>query len=665
MDILKAFYKSLKNSTDVKQSALQLLSIFPYNFTYDKSTNAFIMYICSYIYVSQENQYIYTITSIVAKIFIRLNENKYSEILNQYLNALSVYCFDIVWTWYKYNKVDKQIFYAISTVISNMNFSANNLDKVINIDNYYDNIVIGNGTSAGVYVNDFDVKETVLVIDQGQYITYDPVVSKGKSSELYNIFPLLPAEIHKNIKKFLNELNISSESPKYKQSYNLYSTDGTIRRIYGGSAVGGASTHNYMQTVMYSKTFFDKTEIIGGSNWSCDKMYKRFRSITTYDSNFIDNKIHITQEEESPFLTTLLELIKNHPPSSDEDIEMTFDYNNGYNNVLAITSQMYTYKNFIRCSVSAAFTPLTKLCFIGYTQNNSGIWMNIEKPNIIYLTNTFVTKINIESNIATSVVTSNGIVKANRIICSAGAVGSCQVIQNSGIGNPEVLERANTQILITNTNVGKFYNHYGPFIQFHLHNPISTENEPKGTTWSMAFLKMLPQYISRSIQCIFQLSVEPDDNEITDFQILCFIVQPNQHGCINITRSNGEPMIIYNFYENENDLHLARSIIEYFNDLFSDIATMTYPSQDVVNDTDKLKQYLLTYNNISPGTIIADHMCGTLALGKVVDKNFRVMGMKNLYVVDNSVWPIIPDGNTEAAALIVGKMFGEYLKKCN
>lgn len=257
--------------------------------------------------------------------------------------------------------------------------------------------------------------------------------------------------------------------------------------------------------------------------------------------------------------------------------------------------------------------------------------------------------------------------RGTKIISSAGTIDSAQILQNSGIGHSLILEKANTPVIIDNKYVGKFYTHYGSFINFELKKELSPIGEPIGTTWSMAFLKLLPQYLSRSIEAIFSLEVAPNLTSIKNFMVTIFIVQPEEHGTINITRSNGEPNIVYNFYNNDKDLELIRATIEYFYNTFKDIAIMTYPNPDVITDSNKLKDFLGSYhyvnNTTTPGTYLSYHMCGSLPVGKVVTNNLRVMGIKNLYVVDNSVWPIIPDGNTEAAALMVGKLFSDYLRR--
>jgi len=679
MDQLTSFYKSCEdyNRTKdyelVKKSSLELLFIVPYNFVYLENTNAFIVYVCSYVYVSKPDTRAYDIIAKITRIFIKNNSKEYSEVINQYLGALYVYGYDLIWYWHVKSIVNSDIVKAISSIIRNLKLSMNNLCSKLCIKSCYDNIVIGCGTASLVYIKSFPQEQSVLVIEQGQYITYDPVISEGKSFELYKIISQFPKQAADNILNFLSSLSVLGEGTKFMAYYNSNSSKGPLaniidgRRLYAGTTIGGSSTHNYMQTVSYSKDFFDKVEAIAGRNWSYEAMSKRFESVTTDNYSFTDDKVHYTQEKESTFLTQLLEMIKDKPPPSDVGIPLTFDYNQGYNNVLATTTKMYTYSNFSRCSTPAALLPLTKVRYMGKTHNNVGVWKHEDQNNVTYLANAFVTKINISNCIATSVLTSIGEIRGTKIISSAGTIDSAQILQNSGIGHSLILEKANTPVIIDNKYVGKFYTHYGSFINFELKKELSPIGEPIGSTWSMAFLKLLPQYLSRSIEAIFSLEVAPNLTSIKNFMVTIFIVQPEEHGTINITRSNGEPNIVYNFYNNDKDLELIRATIEYFYNTFKDIAIMTYPNPDVITDSNKLKDFLGSYhyvnNTTTPGTYLSYHMCGSLPVGKVVTNNLRVMGIKNLYVVDNSVWPIIPDGNTEAAALMVGKLFSDYLRR--
>ena len=47
----------------------------------------------------------------------------------------------------------------------------------------------------------------------------------------------------------------------------------------------------------------------------------------------------------------------------------------------------------------------------------------------------------------------------------------------------------------------------------------------------------------------------------------------------------------------------------------------------------------------------------------VVDQNLRVHGIKNLRVIDASVMPMIPSGNTYAATMMIAEKGSEIIKQ--
>jgi len=55
------------------------------------------------------------------------------------------------------------------------------------------------------------------------------------------------------------------------------------------------------------------------------------------------------------------------------------------------------------------------------------------------------------------------------------------------------------------------------------------------------------------------------------------------------------------------------------------------------------------------------HSVGTCKMGlendtmAVVDTNLKVIGINNLRVVDNSIMPLVPNGNTNAPAIMIGE----------
>lgn len=54
-------------------------------------------------------------------------------------------------------------------------------------------------------------------------------------------------------------------------------------------------------------------------------------------------------------------------------------------------------------------------------------------------------------------------------------------------------------------------------------------------------------------------------------------------------------------------------------------------------------------------TLTMYHPVGTCAVGSVVDKNFRVLGLNSLYIADGSVLPNLPSANPNAAIMMVAE----------
>jgi choline dehydrogenase len=55
------------------------------------------------------------------------------------------------------------------------------------------------------------------------------------------------------------------------------------------------------------------------------------------------------------------------------------------------------------------------------------------------------------------------------------------------------------------------------------------------------------------------------------------------------------------------------------------------------------------------------HPVGTCAIGSVVDASLRVKGVDGLRVVDASVMPTIPNGNTQAATFMIAERAAEFI----
>ena len=63
----------------------------------------------------------------------------------------------------------------------------------------------------------------------------------------------------------------------------------------------------------------------------------------------------------------------------------------------------------------------------------------------------------------------------------------------------------------------------------------------------------------------------------------------------------------------------------------------------------------LCYIQCDPAGMVVIHLAGTCQLGKVVDSKLRVLGTRGLRVVDASVMPSLPSGNTHATTMMIAE----------
>ncbi|CAG5081823.1 Similar to Gld: Glucose dehydrogenase [FAD [Cotesia congregata] len=62
-------------------------------------------------------------------------------------------------------------------------------------------------------------------------------------------------------------------------------------------------------------------------------------------------------------------------------------------------------------------------------------------------------------------------------------------------------------------------------------------------------------------------------------------------------------------------------------------------------------------------TLTSYHPAGTCKLGSVVDNSFRILGTKNLFVVDASILPSLPSGNINAAVMMIASKAADLINK--
>jgi choline dehydrogenase len=158
------------------------------------------------------------------------------------------------------------------------------------------------------------------------------------------------------------------------------------------------------------------------------------------------------------------------------------------------------------------------------------------------------------------------------------------------------------------------------------------------------------------------------------------LLNPQSVGSVTIQSGNSFQIAAADdgFYQNLADLdNMKSAIITYIQDLLTQLAGVDPPYYqpilgDPINEvilsgynSDVVEQYVKNNTNLSMDACDFTSHCkmAPLSAGGVVDGNTCVYGTKNVFVADNSICPVIPDINTEAAAMMIGWRSSEILKR--
>ncbi|KAA8493408.1 Alcohol dehydrogenase, acceptor [Porphyridium purpureum] len=309
------------------------------------------------------------------------------------------------------------------------------------------------------------------------------------------------------------------------------------------------------------------------------------------------------------------------------------------------------------------------------------------------LTNDVVRRIVIEKSTAIGVETARaGIIRARRqVILSAGAIGSPHLLQVSGIGPAELLERHGVRVLHDLDGVGKdLHDHLQMRPVYKLSN-IDTLNTraaslqgkirilleyltSRSGPLSMApsqlglFVKASPELDVPDLQFHFQpLSLDRFGAPLHAFNAVTLSVchlQPTSRGTVELSsaRIEDKPRINPAYLSSAYDRAVVSRALDWCRRIMSTKIMQEFEpvehspgTQYGEHDVDSL---VTTMAKISTSIY---HPVGTCAMGAVCDERLRVRGIHNLSVVDASVMPRITSGNTNSPVLMLAEKGAEMI----
>jgi len=447
-----------------------------------------------------------------------------------------------------------------------------------------------------------------------------------------------------------------------------------------GKTLGGSSSINGLLYIRGQREDYDHWRQLGNAGWSYEDVLPYFKRSERQEKGAdeyhgADGPLSVSNMRAHSKLCEAL-----ISAAGETGIPRTDDFN-GANQEGAGYFQL-TARNGRRCSTAVAFLNPVR-----------------HRRNLEITTHALVERLVIEDGHATGIAFSvkgaprhAGLKPGGEIILSAGAIGSPQILQLSGIGPGERLKaldipvaadlpgvgenlqdhlqvRAVYEVNIPTLNdqINNFFRRMAIGIRYVLRRtgPMSM-----GASQVCIFAKSRPGLETPDIQFHFQpLSADKPGIEMHGFSGITLSVcqlRPESRGSIVLASPDpkAHPAIHPNYLATPLDRETALNGLKLTRNLVAADALAPFivrehlPGPDVQSDD----QLLHSARNIAQ-TIY--HPTSTCKMGKdamaVVDERLRVRGVRALRIADASIMPTITSGNTNAPTIMIGEKAAEMI----
>lgn len=489
--------------------------------------------------------------------------------------------------------------------------------------------------------------------------------------------------------KMPSALAIPMNTKRFNWGYESVAEPHIGRRVipcYRGKGLGGSSSINGMVFVRGNPSDIDDWEAKGATGWNyqnCLPYYKRLERWQGGETEFRGGAgpIAVTTGNDmrlSPLYQAFVEA------GVQAGYPRCVDYNGE------------TQEGFgaMQMNVDAGVRASTARAYLKPAKN---------RPNLTVLRNTLTHKICFEGKKAVGVEVSRKgktrrILAGREVILSAGAIGSPQLLQLSGIGPEAVLRKAGVTPHLARAGVGEnLTDHLEVFFQYQCTQSITLNGKLDpfnkaliGLRWllfrnglgatnhfeSCGFIRSDTSKPWPDIQYHFLPGAISYDGNTAfkghGYQVHVGPNKPSSRGHVHIKSADvkEDPAIQFNYLKHEDDRRDWRNTIRVTRNVLGQEALAPYRGEEIqpgfdISSDDAIDEWVR--QNVES----AYHPTSTCRMGSktdpmaVIDPDCRVIGLQNLRVVDSSIFPSIPNGNLNAPTMMAAERAADIILGSN
>ncbi|MEO1612841.1 MAG: GMC family oxidoreductase N-terminal domain-containing protein, partial [Pseudomonadota bacterium] len=425
-----------------------------------------------------------------------------------------------------------------------------------------------------------------------------------------------------------------------------------------GRVVGGSGSINGMLYVRGHASDYDNWAYMGNPGWDYESVLPYFKKSEDFEGGAnefhgVGGPLRVTTEyEKHPTTQRIVEAC----------LEAGYPFNEDYNGADSEGvnyAQMNT-KDGKRHSSAVAF-----------------LRPALERPNLSLLTNAKVAKVDMDGKRAAGVSyiqegEERQVTASREVILSGGTIESPKILMLSGIGERAQLEEHGIEVIHDLPGVGKNLHDHSLAPVIYEGDVPPPSNMAVIPLHAQAFMRSDPRLPAPDMQPLFfhvPLYTADTQEPVTPaaYTLCAGGVSPTSRGELRITGAGvDDPLMLDpNLLETEYDVRTLVENIKMMREIaaqpaLAEITTREiYPGPGVQSDedlADYARNSLQSYH----------HQVGTCKMGRdewsVVDHELKVHGLEGLRVIDASIMPIVPTGNTNAPTYMVAEKGADMVK---